>query len=109
MKWAWTWSRSPDGETAGLQDHRLRKLLYEQKKKNPRGKEETGHCAGQGDQIRPGTADHDYDYRMEMPASGWARGDKVRAAIAFRGREMTHRELGAKILKKLTGPTSRHR
>ena len=29
-------------------------------------------------------------------------GDKVRAAIAFRGREMTHRELGAKILAKLT-------
>ena len=26
----------------------------------------------------------------------------MRAAIAFRGREMTHRELGAKILKKLT-------
>ncbi len=30
------------------------------------------------------------------------KADKVRAAIAFRGREMTHRELGAKILKKLT-------
>lgn len=29
-------------------------------------------------------------------------GDKVRGAIAFRGREMTHRELGAKILAKLT-------
>ena len=29
-------------------------------------------------------------------------GDKVRAAIAFRGREMTHRELGAKILQALT-------
>jgi translation initiation factor IF-3 len=29
-------------------------------------------------------------------------GDKVRAAIAFRGREMTHRELGAKILSRLT-------
>ena len=26
----------------------------------------------------------------------------MRAAIAFRGREMTHRELGAKILKRLS-------
>ena len=39
-----------------------------------------------------------------MVARQWlGEGDKVRAAIAFRGREMTHRELGAKILKKLTG------
>ena len=30
-----------------------------------------------------------------------ADGDKVRAAIAFRGREMSHRELGSKILARL--------
>jgi translation initiation factor IF-3 len=36
-------------------------------------------------------------------ARGWLEGgDKVRATIAFRGREMTHRELGAAILKRLT-------
>jgi translation initiation factor IF-3 len=35
-------------------------------------------------------------------ARGWIEdGDKVRATIAFRGREMTHRELGAAILKRL--------
>jgi translation initiation factor IF-3 len=28
-------------------------------------------------------------------------GDKVKATIWFRGREMTHRELGARILEKL--------
>jgi hypothetical protein len=30
-------------------------------------------------------------------------GDKVKATIWFRGREMTHRELGARILAKLEG------
>ncbi len=51
--------------------------------------------------FRPATDDHDYGYRMER-ARGWiADGDKVRATIAFRGREMTHRELGAAILKRL--------
>ena len=35
-------------------------------------------------------------------ARGWiADGDKVRATIAFRGREMTHRDLGANLLAKL--------
>ena len=34
--------------------------------------------------------------------SGWIEdGDKVRATIAFRGREMSHRELGADMLAKL--------
>ncbi|HEV8160282.1 MAG TPA: translation initiation factor IF-3, partial [Pyrinomonadaceae bacterium] len=42
-----------------------------------------------------------YHYRMER-ARGWiAEGNKVRATIAFRGREMTHRELGANLLAKL--------
>src|SRR5688572_19143008 len=39
---------------------------------------------------------------MEHARQWLGEGDKVRAAIAFRGREMTHRELGAKILKRLT-------
>ena len=35
-------------------------------------------------------------------ARGWITGgDKVRATIAFRGREMTHRDLGANLLAKL--------
>ena len=52
--------------------------------------------------FRPGTDDHDYNYRMEHARQWLGEGDKVRAAIAFRGREMTHRELGAKILSRLT-------
>ena len=39
---------------------------------------------------------------MEHARQWLGEGDKVRAAIAFRGREMTHRELGAKILARLT-------
>jgi translation initiation factor IF-3 len=39
---------------------------------------------------------------MEHARQWLEEGDKVRAAIAFRGREMSHRELGAKILRRLT-------
>jgi translation initiation factor IF-3 len=38
---------------------------------------------------------------MERAREWIADGDKVRATISFRGREMTHRELGAAILEKL--------
>jgi translation initiation factor IF-3 len=51
--------------------------------------------------FRPGTDDHDYDYRMKHAREWLEGGDKVKATIWFRGREMTHRELGARILEKL--------
>ena len=78
------------------------KLLYEQKKKAHEAKKKQVTVQVKEIKFRPGTDDHDYDYRKENARKWLTDGDKVRAAIAFRGREMTHRELGAKILKKLT-------
>ncbi|MFT3745425.1 MAG: translation initiation factor IF-3 [Pyrinomonadaceae bacterium] len=78
------------------------KFLYEQKKRAHEAKKKQVTVQVKEIKFRPGTDDHDYNYRMEHARDWLGEGDKVRAAIAFRGREMTHRELGAKILKKLT-------
>lgn len=51
--------------------------------------------------FRPGTDEHDYSYRMKHARDWLTEGDKVKATIWFRGREMTHRELGSRILEKL--------
>jgi translation initiation factor IF-3 len=78
------------------------KFLYEQKKKAHEAKKKQVTVSVKEIKFRPGTDDHDYNYRMEHARQWLGEGDKVRAAIAFRGREMTHRELGAKILSRLT-------
>jgi translation initiation factor IF-3 len=78
------------------------KFLYEQKKRQHEAKKKQVNVQVKEIKFRPATDDHDYSYRMEHAREWLGEGDKVRAAIAFRGREMTHRELGAKILKKLT-------
>jgi translation initiation factor IF-3 len=78
------------------------KFLYEQKKKAHEAKKKQVTVQVKEIKFRPGTDDHDYRYRMEHARQWLGEGDKVRAAIAFRGREMTHRELGAKILKRLS-------
>lgn len=78
------------------------KFLYEQKKRAHEAKKKQVTVQVKEIKFRPGTDDHDYQYRMEHAQQWLGEGDKVRAAIAFRGREMTHRELGAKILKRLT-------
>ena len=78
------------------------KFLYEQKKKAHEAKKKQVTVQVKEIKFRPGTDDHDYQYRMEHARQWLGEGDKVRAAIAFRGREMAHRELGAKILKRLS-------
>ncbi len=93
---------SPNGKPPVCKIIDYGKFLYEQKKKAHEAKKKQVTVQVKEIKFRPGTDDHDYGYRMEHARQWLGEGDKVRAAIAFRGREMSHRELGAKILKKLT-------
>lgn len=77
------------------------KFQYEAKKRANEAKKKQVTVTVKEIKFRPGTDDHDYSYRVKHAREWLEDGDKVRAAIAFRGREMTHRELGAKILARL--------
>src|SRR5438552_17880519 len=77
------------------------KFQYEQKKKANEAKKKQVTITVKEVKFRPGTDVHDYDYRMKHAREWLQEGDKVKATIWFRGREMTHRELGARILEKL--------
>ncbi len=77
------------------------KFQYEAKKKANEAKKKQVIITVKEVKFRPGTDDHDYDYRMKHAREWLTGGDKVKATIWFRGREMTHRELGSRILEKL--------
>ena len=77
------------------------KFQYEAKKKAAEAKKKQVVITVKEVKFRPGTDEHDYDYRMKHARQWLQDGDKVKATIWFRGREMTHRELGARILEKL--------
>lgn len=77
------------------------KFQYEQKKKANEAKKKQVVITVKEVKFRPGTDDHDYGYRMKHAREWLTEGDKVKATIWFRGREMTHRELGARILERL--------
>ncbi len=77
------------------------KFQYEAKKKANEAKNKQFTITGKEVKFRPGTDDHDYEYRMKHAREWLQDGDKVKATIWFRGREMSHRELGARILEKL--------
>lgn len=77
------------------------KFLYDQKKKAHEAKKKQVTVTVKEIKFRPATDNHDYEYRLKRAFEWLAEGDKVRATISFRGREMSHRELGAKILARM--------
>jgi translation initiation factor IF-3 len=77
------------------------KFQYEAKKKANEAKKKQVVITVKEVKFRPGTDLHDYSYRMKHAREWLSGGDKVKATIWFRGREMTHRELGARILEQL--------
>jgi translation initiation factor IF-3 len=46
-------------------------------------------------------SDHDYSYRMEQAKKWLAQRNTVLAMVQFKGREVTHPELGEQLLQRL--------
>ena len=51
--------------------------------------------------FRPKVDHHDYEFKKKHIERFLAEGDKVKATIFFRGREMAHPEIGRRILERL--------
>ena len=51
--------------------------------------------------FRPKVDEHDYQFKRKHIERFLADGDKVKATIFFRGREMAHPEIGRRILERL--------
>jgi len=56
--------------------------------------------------MRPNIDIHDYDVKMRSIRRFFEDGDKVKVTLRFRGREMAHQELGAKLLDKVKADTA---
>jgi translation initiation factor IF-3 len=77
------------------------KFQYETSKKQKEAKKKQVIITVKEVKFRPGTDDHDYNFKMKHARAWLEEGDKVKATIFFRGREITHRELGAALLARL--------
>ncbi len=77
------------------------KFQYENSKKQKEAKKKQVVITVKEVKFRPGTDEHDYRFKMKHARDWLEEGDKVKATIFFRGREITHRELGAALLERL--------
>ncbi len=77
------------------------KFIYQQKKKQQDSKKKQKTTQVKEVKFRPNIDDHDYDFKMKNIVKFLAHGDKVKATVQFRGREMARRENGQKVLDRL--------
>lgn len=77
------------------------KYLYEQKKRAHEAKKKQVVIEVKEIKFRPATDDHDYNFKMKHAREILADGNKVKATVRFRGREITHKELGVQLLDRL--------
>ena len=77
------------------------KFLYQQEKKEREAKKHQKTIAVKEVKFRINVDDHDYETKKNHVLRFLDDGDKVKATIFFRGREMTRTGLGRQILERL--------
>jgi translation initiation factor IF-3 len=77
------------------------KFIYQQKKKQHESKRKQKVTQVKEVKFRPNIDEHDYEFKIKNILRFLEHGDKVKATVQFRGREMARRENGQKVLDRL--------
>src|SRR5712692_2886483 len=71
---------------------------YEQKKKQHEAKKKQHVVQVKELKFRPNTDDHDYEFKKNHAIRFLKDGNRVKAVVQFRGREIAHTDLGKNLL-----------
>ncbi len=74
------------------------KFKYEEKKRASEAKKKQVVVHLKEVKLRPKTEEHDYEFKVRNARRFLEEGNKAKVTIMFRGREITHKELGSAIL-----------
>ena len=77
------------------------RFKYEEKKKASEAKKKQVIVHLKEVKLRPKTEEHDYGFKIRNIRRFLEEGNKARVTIMFRGREITHKELGQSVLDEV--------
>ena len=77
------------------------KFKYEIQKKKAEAKKKQKVIEIKEIKVRPNIDDNDYNIKMRAVRRFLEEGDKVKVTLRFRGRELAHQDLGAKVLDRI--------
>lgn len=81
---------------------------YEVKKKQHEAKRKQHVIQVKELKFRPNTDDHDYDFKKNHAIRFLKEGNRVKAVVQFRGREIAHVDLGRKLLLRFAEDLAQH-
>lgn len=79
----------------------LGKYFYEQKKRASKAKKNQVQVQVKEIKLRPVTDDGDYQVKLRNLIRFLEHGDKAKVTIRFKGREMSHQDLGRDVMERL--------
>lgn len=77
------------------------KYQFEQNKKLQAAKKKQKQIQIKEIKFRPGTEEGDYQVKLRSLVKFLEEGNKTKITVRFKGRELTHRELGMELLKRI--------
>ncbi|MFT8317368.1 MAG: translation initiation factor IF-3 [Sporolactobacillus sp.] len=77
------------------------KFRFEQQKKDREARKNQKVISLKEIRLSPSIEDHDFNTKMRNARKFLEKGDKVKASVRFRGRAITHSNLGREVLEKL--------
>lgn len=77
------------------------KYKYEQSKRDREARKKQKIIDIKEIKMRPNIEDHDFEVRVKNAEKFLMEGDKIKATIMFRGREIVHSELGKAVLDQM--------
>ena len=84
------------------------KFKYNEQKKKQDAKAKQKQIQVKEIKFRPGTDDGDYQIKLRNLIRFLTEGDKTKVTLRFRGREMAHQNLGAKLLQRVRDDLADH-
>ncbi|WP_081835906.1 translation initiation factor IF-3 [Francisella sp. W12-1067] len=84
------------------------KYLFEQSKKKAQAKKNQKQMQIKEIKLRPVTDVGDYQVKLRNLIKFLEKGDKVKVTLRFRGREMSHKELGIEMLNRMANDAAEH-
>ena len=76
------------------------KFKYELSKKEKETKKKQHVIVTKEIRLRPKIEEHDFDFKVRHARRFLEEGNRVKATVMFRGREMAHKEFGFKVMEK---------
>ena len=77
------------------------KYRYEQQKREKEAKKKQKVITIKEVKLRPNIEQHDFDVKVKNALRFVEEGNKVKVTIMFRGREMSHQDLGRDVLRRV--------